>query len=247
MRVPTHNKAPTHNEVPTHNEAPTHNGLPTQKHPPPAQGARALQWRIAASLAVVAGLALGGAALSDAGVSREAIAQLMKQSFGERGEARLDRLDQSDLQRICSDYTGRELPRELREGLEKAALDAVKYPSDGRYLGDFKAGERIAQSGVGMQFSDAPGTVAGGNCYACHQISKEELAYGNIGPSLYQYGKLRGNSEPILRYTWARIYNAHAFGACNSMPRFGAAGILTEQQMRDVMALLLDPQSPVNR
>jgi sulfur-oxidizing protein SoxX len=221
--------------------------VPTRKHSTPGQGARALQRRAAASLAVLAGLALGGTALSDAVPSPEAIAQLMKESFGERGGARLDRLDQSDLQRICSDYTGKELPKELREGLEKAALDTVKYPSDGRYLGDFKVGERIAQSGIGMQFSDAPGTVAGGNCYACHQISKEELAYGNIGPSLYQYGKLRGNSEPILRYTWARIYNAHAFGACNSMPRFGAAGILTEQQMRDVMALLLDPQSPVNR
>lgn len=203
--------------------------------------------RAIAAFAVAAGLGFGGAALSDAVPTRDEIAQRMKQSFGERGEARLERLDQSELQRICSEYAGKELPKELREGLEKAALDAVKYPSDGKYLGDFNAGERIAQSGVGLQFSDAPGTVAGGNCYACHQISKEELAYGNIGPSLYQYGKLRGDSEPILKYTWARIYNAHAFGACNSMPRFGAAGILSEQQIRDVMALLLDPKSPVNR
>jgi sulfur-oxidizing protein SoxX len=30
------------------------------------------------------------------------------------------------------------------------------------------------------------------------------------------------------------------------MPRFGHAGILTADQMRDVMALLLDPKSPVN-
>jgi len=31
------------------------------------------------------------------------------------------------------------------------------------------------------------------------------------------------------------------------MPRFGAAGILTEKQLKDVMALLLDPASPVNQ
>jgi sulfur-oxidizing protein SoxX len=31
------------------------------------------------------------------------------------------------------------------------------------------------------------------------------------------------------------------------MPRFGDAGILTEDQIRNVMALLLDPGSPVNR
>ncbi len=179
--------------------------------------------------------------------TKEEIAQLMKQSFAERGGAKLDRLEQSALQSICSDYTGKEVPKALKEQLEQAALASVRYPADGKYLGDFKNGERIAQSGVGLQFSDAPGTVAGGNCYACHQISKQELAYGNIGPTLYNYGKLRGDSEPILKYTWARIYNAHAFNACNSMPRFGAAGILTEAQIKDVMALLLDPKSPVNQ
>jgi sulfur-oxidizing protein SoxX len=31
------------------------------------------------------------------------------------------------------------------------------------------------------------------------------------------------------------------------MPRFGAAGILTEAQLKDVMALLLAPDSPVNK
>jgi sulfur-oxidizing protein SoxX len=31
------------------------------------------------------------------------------------------------------------------------------------------------------------------------------------------------------------------------MPRFGDAGILTEQQIKDVMAYLFDPESPVNK
>jgi sulfur-oxidizing protein SoxX len=139
------------------------------------------------------------------------------------------------------------MPAPMKAALEKAALDAVKYPADGNFLGDWKQGERVAQSGVGLQFSDNDKTVNGGNCYACHQISKEEISYGNIGPTLYQYGKLRGNTVEIQRYTWARIWNAHAFNACNIMPRFGAAGILTEEQIRHVMALLLDPTSPVNR
>jgi len=198
-------------------------------------------------LATATAILLSACALSPDGPSNESITQLMKQSFAERGAAKLDRLEQSELQRVCSEYTGKEMPKAVKEKLEQAALASVKYPADGKYLGDFSRGERIAQSGVGMQFSDAPGTVAGGNCYACHQISKQELAYGNIGPTLYNYGKLRGDSEAILKYTWARIYNAHAFNACNSMPRFGAAGILTEAQMKDVMALLLDPKSPVNQ
>jgi sulfur-oxidizing protein SoxX len=90
-------------------------------------------------------------------------------------------------------------------------------------------------------------TVNGGNCYACHQISKEEISHGNIGPTLYNYGTLRGNSEAIVKYTWAKIWNSHSFNACTSMPRYGDAGILTEDQIRHVMALLLDPQSPVNK
>ncbi|MFM8546635.1 MAG: sulfur oxidation c-type cytochrome SoxX [Betaproteobacteria bacterium] len=172
---------------------------------------------------------------------------VMKGSFKERGIAKLDRLDQNELQKQCSVYATSPMPAPMKAALEKAALESVKYPANGKFLGDWKQGERIAQSGVGLQFSDGPKTVNGGNCYACHQISKEEISHGNIGPPLYQYGKLRGNSPEIQRYTWARIWNAHAFNACNIMPRYGAAGILTEDQIRDVMALLLDPTSPVNR
>jgi sulfur-oxidizing protein SoxX len=173
---------------------------------------------------------------------------VVRASFRARGIAKLDRLEQSELQKACSDVgmTGKDLAPALREKLEKAALASVKYPADGRYLGDWKAGERVAQTGVGMQFSDNEKTVNGGNCYACHQLSKAEISFGNIGPSLYQYGKLRGNGEPTLRYTWAKIWNAHSSRACSSMPRFGDAGVLTEAQIRDVMALLLDPASPVN-
>jgi sulfur-oxidizing protein SoxX len=171
---------------------------------------------------------------------------VIKTSFRDRGIATTDRLNQSELQKICTE-TGNNPPKAERERLEKAALAAVKYPTDGKWLGDYTQGERIAQTGVGMQWTDAPGTPAGGNCYACHELSKAEISYGNIGPSLNNYGKLRGYSDEIKKYTWAKIWNTHAFNACSSMPRFGDAGILTEAQIKDVMALLLDPNSPVNK
>ncbi len=177
----------------------------------------------------------------------EETAAVIKSGFRERGVAKLDRLQQSELQAACSKYPKGDLPKDLRDKLEKAAMASVKYPADGKWLGDWKQGERIAQSGVGLTFTDAPNATSGGNCYACHQMTKEEISYGNIGPTLLNFGKLRGNSEPIMRYTWAKIWNAHAFNACSSMPRFGDAGILTEDQIRHVMALLLDPQSPVNK
>jgi L-cysteine S-thiosulfotransferase len=181
--------------------------------------------------------------------SREETLQVVKSSFKERGIAKLDRLNQSDLQVACSEasVTGKDLPQEARNRLERQALATVKYPSDGQYLGDFKQGERIAQTGVGMQWSDSETTVAGGNCYACHEISPQEIAYGNIGPSLKGYRKLRGASPAVMTYTWGKLWNSHAYNACSQMPRYGDANILTTAQLKDLMALLLDPNSPVNK
>jgi len=172
---------------------------------------------------------------------------LMKADFKSKGPATVSgMLNQDDAQRLCSQYPA-DLPKEMAEKLETEQLKLVKYPADGKYLGTWQEGEKIAQNGRGMQSSDAIGSPNGGNCYACHQITKQEISFGNIGPSLYQYGKLRGQSEEMMKYTWAKIYNAQAFRACSNMPRFGHKGILNEQQIKDVMALLLDPQSPANK
>ena len=34
---------------------------------------------------------------------------------------------------------------------------------------------------------------------------------------------------------------------CSSMPRFGLTKALSEQQIKDVVAYLFDPESPVNK
>ncbi len=201
---------------------------------------------------VVAALA-GCAAMTPAPAAKAPtdaeIVALLKASFKDSPSASLTRLDQTPLQIACTEAsrTNKPLDEKLREALQAAALASVKYPADGKYLGDWKRGEAIAQNGRGLQYTDKVGDVAGGNCYACHQIDKKEIAHGNIGPSLTGYGKLRGQTDPILKYTWARIWNSHSFNACANMPRFGDAGILTEAQIKDVMALLLDPESPVNQ
>jgi L-cysteine S-thiosulfotransferase len=187
---------------------------------------------------------------------RGAALQSIQSSFAERGIAKLDRLEQTELQRECSaaNASGKPLEAKTRERIEKAVLASIPYPQDGNYLGDWREGERIAQNGRGMQWSDAAGTPNGANCYACHQLSPQEISYGNQGPSLLKYGNLRGvkdpkhkDSEAIVKYTWGRIWNTHAFNACSNMPRFGDAGILTQEQIKHVMALLLSPDSPVNK
>jgi len=158
--------------------------------------------------------------------TREETMQVVKGSFKERGIAKLDRLDQSELQQVCSEASlnNKDLPKDLRERLEKQQMATIKYPADGKFLGDWKAGERVAQTGVGLQWTDNDKTVNGGNCYACHELSPQEVSFGNIGPSLKGYGKLRGNSEAVVKYTWGKIWNTHAYNACSSMPRFGDAG-----------------------
>jgi sulfur-oxidizing protein SoxX len=126
-------------------------------------------------------------------------------------------------------------------------MATIKQPSDGKYIGDWKNGERIAQSGRGATWTDKPGTPVGGGCYNCHQINKAEISHGNIGPSLWNYGKMRGYSKEIVEYTWGRISNSKAYNACSNMPRFAHFKLLDEKQIQDVMALLLDPKSPVNQ
>jgi sulfur-oxidizing protein SoxX len=170
-------------------------------------------------------------------------------SFSEKGIAKKDRINQDAVNVACSqaELTRTPLSGEATRKLEQAAYAAIKYPADGKFLGDWKQGERIAQDGRGSTYSDKAGSPNGGNCYNCHQISKEEISHGTLGPTLYNYGKLRGNTEAVVKYTWGKIYNAKAFNACTNMPRFGQQGILTEDQMRDLMALLLDPNSPVNK
>ena len=201
------------------------------------------------NMMVITGFAMvtaGCASVSEQETAGRALA-LMKASFNERGQAKLDRLDQDDAQRSCSQPPSVAIPKDAAERIEKANLAAIKYPADGKLMGDWREGEKIAQSGVGKQYSDDPKRPSGGNCYACHQIAREEIAFGTIGPGLYNFGKLRGRSEAIVRYTWGKLWNAQAYIACSSMPRFGHNGILTEDQIRHLTALLLDPNSPVNK
>jgi sulfur-oxidizing protein SoxX len=107
-----------------------------------------------------------------------------------------------------------------------------------------------------MTWSDKSAATSGngGQCYNCHQIDKKEISFGTIGPSLYNYGKIRGvkdlaapESAAVIQYTWGKLWNSKAYSACSNMPRFGHMKLLDEHQIRDLMALLLDPHSPVNQ
>ncbi len=210
---------------------------------------------ISRHLLAAAVVVLAGCATPVPDVSAD-FAKMMQTSFRDRGIAKVDRLQQDDANAACSKAEGKPLPDEQARVLQEAALKTVRPPASGRYIGDWRDGEKLAQNGRGMTWTDASAAPAanGGNCYNCHQMDPKEISFGTIGPSLYRYGRNRGvadlqaaTAKPIIEYTWTKLWNAKAFNACSGMPRFGHAGLLDEKQLQDLMALLLDPKSPVNQ
>jgi sulfur-oxidizing protein SoxX len=139
-------------------------------------------------------------------------------------------------------------PDGVFEEIRARAESTVVYPEDGVLMGSWENGEKLAQSGYGMRFSDyPPRRENGGNCFACHQMTPSEVSYGPLGPSLLGYGKLRDFSEEAVKAAYDKIYNPHVAFPCSMMPRFGANGVLTQEQIKDIVALLMDPKSPVNQ
>jgi len=212
---------------------------------------------IALAMIVTAAAVVGCASLPGSAELDKMADDMTKAAFRTQGIATIDRVTGIDeTLKLCNaaDVAGKQLDAATAKRIEEANLKTVKWPSDGKFLGDWKLGETIAQSGRGLTWTDTASSVNGGNCYNCHQISKEEISFGTIGPSLYNYGKLRGVADPnsaaakpIVEYTWGKIWNAKAYNACSNMPRAGHMGNLTEQQIKHIMALLLDPASPVNK
>ena len=194
---------------------------------------------IVAAMAVSSGVFAAGEELN------AAFQTMMDTSFKTTGIADKNRMKQLDFQKECS--AEKAPSKKVIDSIEATQLKTIHYPADGKYFGDWKAGEKTAISGKGLTWSDKTPHDNGGGCYNCHQLSHKEIAYGTIGPSLQNYGTTRGNSDDVVKYTWGKIYNAKAFNACSNMPRNGDAEILTEKQMKDVMAFLFDPESPVNK
>jgi L-cysteine S-thiosulfotransferase len=187
---------------------------------------------------LVFSLAFGGSASDD-------VEAVLKRDFKARGQATMDRVVQDGLQRVCTESNDRP-PAALAKQLEADQMKTIAFP-EGSLIGDWKRGERIAQGGRGLTWSDRAGAPGEGSCYNCHQVGPQESSFGTLGPSLLGFGKARGSGAETQRYVYGKIYNAKAYNLCSQMPRLGHSGTLTPEQIKDLVALLLDPASPVNR
>jgi L-cysteine S-thiosulfotransferase len=180
-----------------------------------------------------------------AGLLAQDVQKVLQRDFQARGQATMDRVVQDGLQRLCTGTNDRP-PGDVARRLEADQMKTIAFPA-GNLIGDWKNGERIAQNGRGLQWTDPADATGGGSCYNCHQISPLESSHGTLGPSLLKFGWMRGNGPEMQRYVYGKIYNAKAYNLCSQMPRLGHSGTLTPEQIKDLVGLLLDPASPVNK
>ena len=152
--------------------------------------------------------------------------------------------NQDEVQRLCSEHRNAPPPH-VAEAIERFQRASIRYPSS--LSGDWQQGKRIAEDWGGLRYGDPRGEPNGGNCYACHQMTQAEVSYGTVGPSLREYGKIRKYAEADVKGVYEKIYNAHASFPCSLMPRFGSNGVLSIDQIKDLVALVMSPDSPVNK
>lgn len=197
-------------------------------------------------ISLAALLAAAGTAAAQERPPQAVIDAYLKATFGKASAEWQARITPDESLSVCN--ATRNNPSSAQsEAMMKREQARVVYPADGKFLGDWKKGYQVANNGRGGQFSDPPGTVSGGNCFACHQLDPKEVSYGTLGPSLAAYGKDRKYDPATIKDAYTKIYNSMAVVPCSNMPRFGVNKVLDEQQIRDVMAYLFDPESPVNK
>ena len=171
----------------------------------------------------------------------------IKESWSKAAPDWRARLDQDETQKACSQHRNAP-PKEVADAIIAREKATIKYPPDGKLMGDWKKGEKLAQSGYGGRFTDYPPRAEnGGNCYACHQLETKELSFGTLGPSLQEYGKIRKYAEAEIKAVYDRIYNPQSIIPCANMPRMGSSNFLTIEQIKDLVAYVMAPESPVNK
>lgn len=202
------------------------------------------------SLFAAAALTVAGcASYPDEATTRQMGEKMVFEAFS-ASPAHMKRLEQDRSQLLCSKIGAATLPQGEAAEIVKLARESVKLPASGKIAGDWKIGKNLAYDGAGDRIRDGKTENRkenGGLCQNCHALEQGEINVGNVGPALTGYGKQRGNSEAIAKYTYEKIYNAWIYFPCSNMPRLGTTGHLTPEQVAHMVAYLIDPQSSLNQ
>jgi len=204
-------------------------------------------WMVLGASALIAA---GCATFPDPAITRQNAEKMVSEDFTAPAPDLLKRLVQDRSQQICSKIGGAKLTQEEGAEVVKLARASIQYPASGKLVGDWKVGNTLAHDGAGDRIQGGrleKRKENGGLCQNCHALAPGEINVGNVGPGLTGYGLQRGNSEAVAKLTYERIYNGWAYAPCSNMPRLGATGHLTPEQITHMVAYLIDPQSPINR
>lgn len=201
----------------------------------------------------LAALLLGSCATQPPTVSAGRIEAILAGAYPDATAEQKRRSVQDDAQKLCSKAVAQPLNPEEAVKVVESSRASIKYPASDKLSGDWKIGEKLAQDGYGLRLLPGgggdviPNRANGANCYACHTLDPKEVNAGNLGVNLSGFGLARGNTPETQKYAYDKVYNAWAFFPCSQMPRMGANGFLTPEQITHVVAFLLDPASPVNK
>ena len=86
--------------------------------------------------------------------ARQRAESVFRESFTHGNRQMAARVEQQDeVQALCTRYRN-ELPKEVADRIERSQSAGIRYPAAGKFAGDWRMGEKIAQDGYGMRFTD---------------------------------------------------------------------------------------------
>ena len=98
--------------------------------------------RIIGCVLLAALLAAGCATLPSSQELDQQAQSAIKASFREEGIAKIDRINQDLGQSACS--SDKAPPDDVAKRIEKESLAAIRWPEGGRYIGNWREGEKLA-------------------------------------------------------------------------------------------------------
>jgi L-cysteine S-thiosulfotransferase len=169
--------------------------------------------------------------------STQALA-MMKASFRDQGIAKVDRIQQD-----LGQSPARRTSRPARPWPSRSMAEAWPASSGPPAASTSATGARarsLAQNGRGMTWTDtstAPRPTAAVLQLPPDQQGRDLLRHHRPQPVQLRQEPRREDvrrpaAQPIVEYTWGKLWNSKAYNACSNMPRFGHAGLLTRADPR---------------
>ena len=160
---------------------------------------------------------------------------------GSRGSTRTRR------RRCCSQYRNVP-PKAVADAIVAREKAAIVYPADGKLMGDWKKGEKLAQSGYGWRFTDYPPRAAERRQLLCLPPARRqgaELRHAGAEPAGVRQDPQdspRPTSRPSTSGSTTRMPRSRA----RTCPAWGQQ-VPYVDQIKDLVAYVMSPESPVNK